>query len=211
MSQLCNIIPPNKTSCSPTPAVQLPEWAAKTCKIPNDTFKNLHGKVLLDAIAELYGSKVTNTDGKHIEMEKNFWGAEESDTASLLKKMLKGEGAFSALFDLVPTPAGNNLYLCDPLVSGHGLWVVGRHFDEVALSRSAFKQKTSTRVTGRTLYDNARDIILCNCKKAMSLLYKLVPKVITLGKDNSVVGYASGHTEKDFLWCINDGMYTILN
>jgi hypothetical protein len=123
--------------------------------------------------------------------------------------MLKGEGTFSALFYLVPTPAGNDLYLREHLTGGRGLWVVGRHFDEIVLSRSAFKQKTSARVTVRTLYDNASDIILCNCKKAMSLLSKLVPKVITLGKDNSVVGHASGETEEDFLQYINDGIHHV--
>jgi hypothetical protein len=58
--------------------------------------------------------------------------------------MLKGEVALSALFDLVTTPADNDLFLHEHLTGGHGLWVVVRHFDNVVLSRSAFKQKTST-------------------------------------------------------------------
>ncbi|KAL3785615.1 hypothetical protein HJC23_004763 [Cyclotella cryptica] len=205
-------MPPKKATSRPsTPAAQLPETAADTRKIPADLLKNLRGAALLAALAEVYSSKVTNTDGKHIEMENNFFGAEERDTASLLHSMLRGEGAFSALFEQVQTPAGHDLYLREHLTGGHGVWIAGKHFDQTVLSRSAFKQKTSARATGRALYDNASDITLCNCKKAMSLISKLVPKVITLGEDNSVVGYASGETEEDFLRYINDGMYSVLN
>jgi hypothetical protein len=64
-------------------------------------------------------------------------------------------------------------------------------------------------LTGITLYDHASNIILCHCKKAMSLLSKLGPKLITLGKNNSVVGYASGETEEDFLQYINDGIHHV--
>ena len=45
---------------------------------------------------------------------------------------------------LVSTPADNDLFLHEHLTGGHGLWVDVRHFDNVVLSRSAFKQKTST-------------------------------------------------------------------
>lgn len=205
-------MPPKKAINRPTtPAAQLPDTAADTRKIPVDLLKNLRGAALLAALAEVYASKVTNTDGKHIEMGNNFFGAEERDTASLLQSMLRGKGAFSALFDQVPTPAGHDLYLREHLTGGHGLWIAGKHFDKIVLSRSAFKQRASARATGRALYDNASETILCNCKKAMSLVSKLVPKVITLGEDNSVVGYASGETEEDFLCYINDGMYSLLN
>ena len=75
------------------------------------------------------------------------------------------------------------------------------------------KTKSSNRVSGQTLYENARgDVFLCNCKKAMSLIPKLVPKIVQLNnEDGSVVGYASGKTEEDFLKHINDGMYAMLN
>ena len=203
-------MPSKKTSRPSTPAVQLPPSACDTRKIPNDTLKNIRGAVLLAAIAEVYQSKITNTEAKYIEMEKNFFGAEESNVASLLKKMTQGAGAFAALFDMHPTPAGHDLYLRDHFTGGLGMWICGKHFDEIVLSRSALKTKTSARAIGRTLYDNASDVILCNCKKAMSLLPKLAPKVVTLGDDNSVVGYASGEKEEDFLRYVNDGMYAML-
>ena len=65
-------------------------------------------------------------------------------------------------------------------------------------------------MSDKTLYDNASDVILCNCKKAMSLVPKLVPTIIVLGDDGSIAGYGSGEREEDFLRYINDGMYMML-
>lgn len=64
-------------------------------------------------------------------------------------------------------------------------------------------------VSGRTLYDNAKTI-LANCKKAQSLVPKLVNKVVLLGEDGTVVDYLSGLNEERFLSYINDGMYVML-
>ena len=202
---------PPKSSRPSTPAIPLPQSAADPRHMPNDALKNLRGTVLFAAIAEVYRSKITNKEGKHNEMEKNVWGCEQSGKASLLNQMLKGEGPFSVLYDQVATPSGHDLYVREHFNNGMGLWIVNKQFDAVVLSRSAFKTSTSNRVSGRTMYDNASDVILCNCKKAMSLVPKLAPKVITLGEDNSVVGYGSGETEVDFLKYINDGMYAMLN
>jgi hypothetical protein len=95
-------MPPKKAnSCPATPAShQLHESATDLV----DLLKNLRGAALLAALAEVYATKVTNTDGKHIEIENNFFGAPERDTASLLQLMLGGEGPFSVLFDQVQTP-----------------------------------------------------------------------------------------------------------
>lgn len=62
---------------------------------------------------------------------------------------------------------------------------------------SVFKTKTLNCISGRTMYDNASDVILFNNKKAMSLLPKLTPKVVH--EDNSIVRFALGETEEDFL------------
>ena len=81
-------MPSKKPSRPSTPAVLLPESTADTRKIPDLTLRNLRGAVLFAAIAEVFESGVTNMEGKYIEMEKNYWGAEESNKASLLKLML---------------------------------------------------------------------------------------------------------------------------
>lgn len=44
----------------------------------------------------------------------------------------------------------------------------------------------------------------------MSLVSKLVPKIIMLGDDGFIVGHASGEEEDDFLWNINGSMYMML-
>ena len=67
---------------------------------------------------------------KHLEMAKHFWGDEEFDTASSVKKLLEGREAFAILFDQVPTPAGYDLYLWEHFTRGHGRWAVCKHFDE---------------------------------------------------------------------------------
>ncbi len=64
-------MPPKKANSRPAiPAShQLPESAADPRKILVDLLKNLGGAALLAALAEVYATKVTNTDGKHIEIE----------------------------------------------------------------------------------------------------------------------------------------------
>jgi hypothetical protein len=59
------------------------------------------------------------------------------------------------------------------------------------------------------LYDAAKTI-LANCKKAQSLVPKLVNKVVLLAEDGTVSGYLSGLNEERFLSYINDGMYVML-
>jgi len=54
----------------------------------------------------VFASKVMNNEGKRLEMAKHFWGDEECDTVSSVKKLLEGREAFAILFDQVPTPAG---------------------------------------------------------------------------------------------------------
>jgi hypothetical protein len=195
-------------SQSATPA--LPKQGADPRKIPDLVLRNIRGAAAFAALNEVFATKVTNNDGKRIEMAKHFWGDDECNTGSCLRKLLDGREAFATLFDLVPTPAGHDLYVREHFSGGLGRWAVGKHFNEEVLSHSAFKKPDSARVTGRTLYDNASDVILCNCKKAMSLVSKLVPKIIMLGDDGSIVGYASGEGEDDFLRHINDGMYMML-
>jgi hypothetical protein len=82
-------------------------------------------------------------------MLHNFFGHDESDTASTLKKLCKGTEAFYALFEFQPNPAGADMYTKQH-ISADGLVYLmnGQSINEEILSRSAF----TNALLGRRLH-----------------------------------------------------------
>ena len=76
------------TSCAIIPAV--PKAGVDPTKIPDLILRNVHGAVAFDALNGMFSSKVTSNEGKRVEMARHFWGDEESDTASCVRKLLEG-------------------------------------------------------------------------------------------------------------------------
>jgi hypothetical protein len=185
---------------------------------PNNTKGNAPAALLRDLrgvaaflaldIVYLKGSLPTNR--QHELMSHNFFGHDASDTASTLKKLCNGTEAFYALFEFQPTPAGTDMYTKQHISADGLIYLMnGQSINEEILSRSAFTNAASSIVTGRTLYDAAKTV-LANCKKAQSLVPKLVNKVVLLAEDGTVSDYLSGLNEERFLSYINDGMYVML-
>ena len=111
------------SSQSATPA--LPKQGADPSKIPDLVLRNIRGAAAFAALNEVFATKVTNNDGKRIEMAKHFWGDEECNTGSCLRKLLDGREAFAALFDLVPTPRGMISMLENIFPGGLGIGLLG--------------------------------------------------------------------------------------
>ena len=53
------------------------------------------------------------------------------------------------------------------------------------------------------------EFVLCLIKKAMAILPKLDVKVVNLGKNLQVLGYASGKNFENFIQYIDNGMYSL--
>ncbi len=94
-----------------TPA--LPTTGADPRKMSDLILRNIRDTAVFVALNEVFATKVMNNEGKRIKMAKHFWGDEECNTGSCVRKLLDGREAFATLFDLVPMLTGHDLYLRD--------------------------------------------------------------------------------------------------
>ncbi len=51
--------------------------------------------------------------------------------------------------------------------------------------------------------------VLQSIKKSLAIVPKLLPRIVIIGKNCVVVGYASGKNKSSFLQHIDDGMYAL--
>ena len=61
-------------------------------------------------------------------------------------------------------------------------------------------------MSGQALWRAGLDVS-CSIKKTMAIVHKLDAKVVNLGKNLQVLGYASGKTIVNFIQIIDIGMY----
>lgn len=180
-------------------------------KCPAALLRDLRGAAALLALDEVYLSKGAKVDQQQVMMSDNFHGNEAKGVLSTLKKLCYGKEAFENLFDFQSVPSGTVIYTKQHISADGIIYLMnGESINDDILSRAAFTRDNGVKVTGRTLFDNASKVILANCKKAQSLVPKLVNKAITLAKDGTISGYNSGLNEEDFLNYINDGMWVLL-
>ena len=82
-------------------------------------------------------------------------------------------------------------------------YVAGVHFTTMMIGTKSHK-KLSGGSLGRAGLD-----VSCSIKKAMVIVPELDVKVVNLGKNLQVLGYASGKTIANFIQFIDKGMYTL--
>ena len=141
------------------------------------------------------------------EMARQFWGNKESDTASILTKLLNGDEAFCNMYEeLFTTEDENHRILKKQCHGGADLYRAGHHFTSDLLSLSAFTKHDSGNVTGKTLMATGK-LMLQNTKKAMAKMRYLKGKVVHLNPRGEIIAYASGMNETDVMRMINDGIY----
>jgi hypothetical protein len=185
-----------------------PGTATKQVKpAPASFLKELRGVATFHSLQFVWGKQGMKRETQSSTLANNFWG--DDRIKGSLAKLLDGEEAFSFLYDQVATPEGHDLYVKE-LIAPSGICVIGKHCTTDILSRSHITLATSAKVQARTLHDNA-EMILKNCKKAQSLVSKLVNKIIYVNAATGLIeSYYSGLNEDDFLMHINDGMYMLL-
>ena len=80
-------------------------------------------------------------------------------------------------------------------------YIAGVHFT----AKDLYSFGTGKQFTGRSLWELGLSV-LKSLKKAISLVQKFETRIVIIDKSYSVLGYASGRNEDQFLGYINDGM-----
>lgn len=177
----------------------------KPSSAPATILREIRKVACFHSLQFVYRKNGMSDETQHLTLGRNVKGDET--IRGSFTKLLLGEEAFAALYDDVPTPDGAQLYLKEIFTSN--ACIANKHFDQDILLRSAFSKPDSPPVQNRTLFDAAKESLKL-CKKAQSLVPKLVGKIIYLNAQGLIERYHSGLNEEDFLMHINDGMYMLL-
>jgi hypothetical protein len=147
---------------------------------------------------------MSNKD-KMAYLRELFYGT--NDKKGIAEQVVDGDGLFSHLYEMVEGANGEERVLknvfcgCDGTMS----LVVNRHFQLSDIT--TFSNGTKQLAAG-TMWTHAANT-LKSCKKAMSLVPYLAPKMVQVDATKRVVGYSSGINVTSFLKAINIGMYVL--
>mgnify|MGYP006193950619 CR=1 FL=1 len=138
-------------------------------------------------------------------MVERFYGDPEKRIKGVCDQLIDGDNAFAFLYNKHEGVNGVERTLkamcCGNSTSTN--YVAGVHFTAKMIGTKSHK-KLSGGSLWRAGLDVARSI-----KKAMAILPKLDVKVVNLGKNLQVLGYASGKNFKIFIQYIDNGMYSL--
>ena len=147
----------------------------------------------------------TNRKGTYALMEERFYGDPEKRIKGVCDQLIDGDNAFAFLYNKHDGVNGVERTLkamcCGNSTSTN--YVAGVHFTAKMIGTKSHK-KLSGGSLWRAGLDVARSI-----KKAMAILPKLDVKVVNLGKNLQVLGYASGKNFENFIQYIDNGMYSL--
>ena len=147
----------------------------------------------------------TNQKGTYALMEERFYGDPEKRIKGVCDQLIDGDNAFAFLYNKHEGVNGVERTLkemcCGNSTSTN--YVAGVHFTAKMIGTKSHK-KLSGGSLWRAGLDVARSI-----KKAMAILPKLDVKVVNLGKNLQVLGYASGKNFENFIQYIDNGMYSL--
>jgi hypothetical protein len=147
----------------------------------------------------------TNRKGTYALMEERFYGDPEKRIKGVCDQLIDGDNAFAFLYNKHEGVNGVERTLkemcCGNSTSTN--YVAGVHFTAKMIGTKSHK-KLSGGSLWRAGLDVARSI-----KKAMAILPKLDVKVVNLGNNLQVLGYASGKNFENFIQYIDNGMYSL--
>jgi hypothetical protein len=127
-----------------------------------------------------------------------------------IHQLISGHGAYVALYDEGDTIGSRKELILKTRYCGRmesaSRYISGMHF--TANMVSAFGQKKAPKVSGRSLWELAKETLL-NLKKAMALVKKLDNIVILDDKSNRVIDYMSGKNEDSFFTAVVNGMWQL--
>ena len=147
-----------------------------------------------------------NRAGTYALMEGQFYGNPEKSIKGACEQLIDGDNAFVFLYNRGEGENGIELTL-KPICCGNSTssnYVAGVHFTTKMIGT-----KAHTKMSGLSLWRAGLDVSR-SIKKAMAIVPKLDVKVVNLGKNHQVLGYASGKTIANFIKFIDNGMYAIV-
>ena len=140
-------------------------------------------------------------------IEDYFHGIKKKCIEGVCIQLVNGKGPFCALYNLVEDEHTVELVLklscCGKETSSS--YVVGVHFTVKDTATFGLNNKKMNRCA---LWDMGLNV-LQSMKKALSLVPKLLPRIIIIEKNCAVTGYASGKNETTFLQYIDNGMFLL--
>ena len=136
---------------------------------------------------------------------EQFHGNDEKRIVGARQQLVDGHNAFAFLYNVSKGESGPNCtlksFFCGNDTSTN--YVAGVHFT-VEMIATKCNKLLSSKMLWR-----AGESVLPSVKKAMAIAPKLDGKVIHLGKNHQVFGYASGKNLETIIQFINNGMYTL--
>ena len=148
----------------------------------------------------------TSQMGTYAMMEELFYGDPEKGIKGVCEQLIDIDNAFGFLYNVDEGENGPERMLISFCRGRDTLsnYVAGVHFTVEIIST-----KSQKKLNGRSLWRAGQDV-LRSIKKAMTIIPKLDGKVVNLGKNHKVLGYASsGKNHASFIQFIDNGMYAL--
>jgi hypothetical protein len=148
----------------------------------------------------------TNRAGTYALMEERFYGDPEKRIKGVCNQLIDGDNAFGFLYNKHKGVKNGIKRTLKPMCCGNLTstnYVAGVHFTAKMIGTKSHK-----KLSGLSLWRAGLDVSR-SIKKAMAILPKLDVKVVNLGKNLQVLGYASGKNFENFIQFIDNGMYSL--
>jgi hypothetical protein len=148
----------------------------------------------------------TKADHRYALIEEQFHGCLQKRIKGACAQLIEGSGAFRLIYDVREGENDVEFVLkqscCGKETSSS--YVAGVHFTEDDIRTFGHNKK----VNGRALWAMGLTV-LQSIKKALSIVPKLSPRIVSIDKNCAVVGYASGKNEQSFMQLVDNCMYAM--
>jgi hypothetical protein len=145
----------------------------------------------------------TKANLRYSLIEEQFHGCIQTRIKGACAQLIEGSGAFRLLYDVREGENDVELVLKPSCCGKETLssFVDGVHFTEDDIRTFGRNNK----VNGRALWAMGLTV-LRSIKKALSIVPKLSPRIVMIGKNCAVIGYASGKNEHSFMQLVDNGI-----
>ena len=179
----------------------------KSTKATIPIIRELHRLAAFQAQLYIF-TKVEKTKAalRYSLIEEQFHGCPRKRIKGACAQLIDGSGAFRLLYELKEGEHNVELVL-KPSFCGKDTsssFVAGVHFTEDDLHSFGHSKK----VNGCALWAMGL-AVLRSTKKTLSIIPKLLPRIIMIDKNCAVIGYASGKNKHSFMQLVDNGMFAM--
>ena len=184
-----------------------PKKKAKSTKATTAIIRELRRVAAFQAQLYIF-TKVekSKADLRYLLIEEQFHGCPKKRIKGACEQLIDGSGAFSLLYDIREGEKNVELVLKTSCCGRDtaSSYLAGVHFTADDLRYFGINKK----VNGRALWAMGLSV-LRSIKKALAIVPKLSPRIVSIDKSCAVIGYASGHNEQSFMQLIDNGMFNM--